>query len=94
MSQYYQLGNTVRLIAQFSDWDGNPVDPALIKIKFYDVYFKKIDEQSVGVGSKIDVGSYYFDYVPDTTGTFIYEWYGEIEGNPSLQRETISIKKY
>lgn len=91
--QYYQLGNTVRLIAQFKDWDGNPVDPVLIKVVFYDTQFKKISEHSIGPANRLDTGSYYFDYVPDTVGTFFYEWYAEIDGLPSLKRASLTVRR-
>jgi hypothetical protein len=93
MKQHIQMGNTVRLTAQFSDWDGNPVDPALIKVKFYDTRFKLLEEHSVGAANKLDVGSYYFDYVPQVPDTIYYEWYAEIDGLPSLKRESLTVRK-
>ena len=89
MSKYYQIGNTVRLISEFKDWDGSLVDPVLIKIILYDSQFRKIEENSIGAANKIEIGKYYFDYVPQITGTIFYEWYGVIDGLPSLKRGTL-----
>lgn len=93
MSQYIQVGNTVRLVAQFYDWDGAPVDPALIKLIFYDAKYTKIDEYSIGPAHKLEPGKYYFDYVTKASGTVFYEWYGEVDGLPTLKRGTFTARQ-
>lgn len=90
MSQV-QSGNTIRLTAQFHDWDGNPIDPSIIKIKFYDRQFNLLEEHSLGSTNREDVGEYYYDYVSESLDIIIYEWYSEIDGLPSLKRDRLTV---
>lgn len=87
----YQKGNTVRLEAQFYDWEDQPVDPTLVKLIIYDYNHIKLDEISIPPSNRLDVGSYYYDYVFSQAGVFVYEWYAEIDGKPSLRRNRFSV---
>ena len=88
-----ERGNTVRLTAQFKDWDEVAVDPTLIKLIIYDSKYTKLNEYIVGVATKLTTGSYYYDYVTTVVADFVYEWYAEIDGLPSLKRSWLSVSK-
>jgi len=87
----YQQGNTVRLQGTFFDWDGSPIDPDLIEVIIYDVQYKKLNEYPIDASNRQDVGKYFLDWIADTVGSFTYEWYAEIDGTPSLQRQRINV---
>jgi hypothetical protein len=89
----YLDGNTVRLTCKFSDWDGAIANPSIVKLIIYNSRYQKINEFSLGPGNKTPDGAFYFDWIPVDTGEFIYEWYAELDGTPSLTRERISIRK-
>lgn len=86
----YQSGNTVRLKAEFKDWNGNNIDPDVIKLIIYDSRYQKLQEIEVPASNKVNVGMYFYDYVFEA-GLFIYEWLATIGGTPSLIRKRISI---
>ncbi|MDW7673791.1 MAG: hypothetical protein SCK28_04555 [Bacillota bacterium] len=88
----YQGGNAIRLTAQFKDWDGENVEPDLVKVIIYDRNYKKLQEHSIGQANRLDTGLFYFDLVINE-GLYVYEWYSEIDGLPSLKRNLISISK-
>lgn len=80
----YQYGNTVRLECTFHEFNGSLVDPDNVKITVYDSRYNKIFE---GNGIRIETGKYFFDYTTEEKEQkCYYEWYGEIEGKPSLKR--------
>jgi hypothetical protein len=87
----YQSGNTVRLSCEFYDFDKEMKDPTIIKLKIYDYKYNLLDEFTNVIRS--EMGKYYFDYVTDVDNkTYIYEWYGELDGTPSLRRGSFITK--
>jgi hypothetical protein len=87
LANKYKSGNTVRLIGEFYDFEGNLIDPQIVKVAIYDYKHNLIQEVVVGQSSKLSKGIYYFDYVTKNgNNKIIYEWYGEIDGRPSLDR--------
>lgn len=87
----YIIGNTVRCTIIFSDFTGEKVDPALVKFITYDKNYNMINEVSIGTENKTATGEYFYDFVvPDKEGIMYYEWYGEIDGKPSISRQQIS----
>jgi len=87
----YQQGNTVRLQGTFYDWDGNLIDPDLVKVIIYDVQYRQLNEYPLDASNRKSVGQYYLDWITDTVGSFTYEMYAEISGTPSLQRQRINV---
>ncbi|MFC3883741.1 hypothetical protein ACFOU2_09610 [Bacillus songklensis] len=87
----YQAGNTVRLAAEFKDWDGENVDPETIKLIIYDYRYNKLDEREIQTENRTSIGAYYYDYIFNE-GEFIYEWLATINRTPSLIRKRISVK--
>lgn len=90
----YQLGNTVRLTAVFKDWANQVVDPTLVKLKVYNSGWALMHDYSLGIEDKLVTGEYYFDYtIPYSyrTKVLYIEWYGEIQGTPSIKRITLNV---
>lgn len=86
----YPYGTTIRLECVFRDFEGNLRDPELVKVKIYDYRYNILIEES---GNKQAEGTYFFDYVtPDKAQQLFYEWYGEIEGKPTLKRGEFSTR--
>ena len=90
--EFVQRGNTARLLATFKDWDDQPIDPASVKVIIFDRKWQKLQDNDLGPGNRLDVGSYFYDFVPDDTGTYYIEWQGRIEGLPSLHRSTVIVR--
>ena len=88
----YQVGNTVRLTAEFRDFDDILTDPTLVKIKFMDGRYTQTLEVTLNSSNRISVGKYKYDYVIplDSDSTIYYEWYAEINGKPSLKRSRLN----
>lgn len=94
ITKTYQTGNTIRFKCQFTDFEGEKVDPNLVKIIFYDYKYNQMENFMLGDGNKISEGEYYFDYIlPSRNNQQIYyEWYAEIGGKPALKRDTFMVK--
>lgn len=90
LSKVYHAGNTVRLQCIFEDFDGIRVDPDVVKISFYDSKYNKLDEVILGTSNQTDVGVYFYHFVTDNEEEkrYVYEWYGELNGLPSLKRSS------
>lgn len=87
----YIIGDTIRCTVSFTNFLGQAVDPQLIKFITYDKWYNKLDEVSIGNQNKNSTGNYYYDFViPSSEGEMYYEWYGEIDGKPSIDRKKIS----
>ena len=88
----YKIGNTIKLEVVFKGWDGSPVDPELVKIIFYNKYYNLIEQHVLGSANRIDTGHYVYYFIPATKEDYIYEWYGEINGQPALNRKPITVR--
>lgn len=89
MNKYYLMGNTLRIIARFRDFDNKLTDPQLVKFILYDHRYNKIEEHVLSDANRIEKGIYFYDYVinnDNKSRTYYYEFYGEIGGKPSLNR--------
>jgi hypothetical protein len=87
----YQYGNTIRFECNFFDFDDANVDPQLIKLIIYSNKYEIIHENILGAGNKVGVGEYFFDYITTKEiQKYYYEWYGEINGTPSIKRGQFS----
>ena len=85
------IGNTVRLKAEFKDFNGEHVSPENVILRIYNAYKKQVGED-IPV-SPSDVGKYQYDYViPGVVGTLYFEFVGTIGGLPVLGRATIDKK--
>jgi hypothetical protein len=93
VSNVYQYGNTVRLECDFFDFDNTSVDTQLVKVVIYDAKYEILSEIVLGEVNRKAVGKYFFDYTSGNTAQkYYYEWYGEIDGTPSLNRGQFATK--
>jgi len=77
----------------FYDFDGDKIDPDMIKITVYNFKRDVLHFQSLGSESRKSIGEYYYDYTTeDKEQKLYYEWYGEINGKPSLKRGEFMTK--
>lgn len=87
----YQYGNTVRFDCVFYDFDGVRIDPEVVKIVVYNSRYEVLLEEMMTTNNKKDTGEYFYDYITESKKQNIfYEWYGEINGKPSLKRGQIT----
>lgn len=87
----YQYGNTVRFDCLFFDFNGDKVNPDLVKIIIYNSRHEILLEEIMKTENQRSIGEYFYDYVTeDKKQTVYYEWYGEINGKPSLKRGQIA----
>lgn len=91
----YKAGNTVRFSCEFKDFANQLADPPLIMFKVYNQRYEQIHTASLGSGEKAGIGNYFYDYTIPSTGytnqKLYYEWYGEVAGNPSLNRGSFKV---
>jgi hypothetical protein len=86
----YQYGNTIRFECVFFNFNNEKVDPETVRIIIYDYRYNSIFES---IGLKKGVGEYFYDYTTEEKEQKLYyEWYGEINGKPSLKRGEIMTK--
>lgn len=96
MMQQYLIGNTLRIVATFYDFDKKLTEPQLVIFKLYDHKYNKTEEIVLGANNRISEGVYYYDHIINAdvmqNMKFFYEFYGEIGGKPSLNRGSFSTK--
>ena len=81
------IGDTVRLKAEFKDFNGELTDIENPKVVVYDSKRKVILDAEP---ERIEEGKYQYDYViPDVIGPLYFEFVGTIGGLPILGRATI-----
>jgi hypothetical protein len=87
--EVFQAGNTVRLQCEFEDFDGNKINPTNVKITFYDTKYNVLQETNLNIGN-IATGTYIYNFITsnEEERRYVYEWYGEINGLPSLKRSS------
>ena len=87
MSNAYQFGNTVRLDCVFYGFDGERINPDLVKLILYNSRYEILKEEFMKTENQRNIGEYFYDYITeDKRQTLYYEWYGEMNGKPSLKR--------
>lgn len=94
-SQIFLAGDTVRCKASFSDWDGIAADPDIVKWIIYDSDYTKIEEHTLSAANKLSAGVYAYDYTIPTSAIgkrFVYEFYGELGGKPSIDRDDFQVR--
>ena len=81
------IGNTVRLKAEFRDFNGELTDIENPRVVVYDSKRKVILDAEP---ERIEEGKYQYDYViPNVIGPLYFEFAGAIEGLPILGRTII-----
>jgi hypothetical protein len=86
---YY--GDTVRLVVNFVDFDGNMIDPTDIELKIYDSNQQLKETITIDNSYKQSTGVYQYDYPTpdDTQDDLIFEFRGMFNGKPILSRGRI-----
>ena len=79
--------DTVRLKAEFRDFDGNLVSPDDVSLVIYDINYEIIEE--IENITPVETGKYEYDYVLEDGATF-FKFEGELDGNPVGERGVIS----
>jgi hypothetical protein len=93
----YQSGNTVRIEAEFKNFTGAYIDPTVVKFIIYDQTYVKMSETALTVGNRQETGKWFYDFTlpvmssGSKKGILYCEWYGEIDGKPSIKRETLEV---
>lgn len=91
----FLCGNTYRVKATFKDFDGQNVDPNIVKFILYDKKYEKINEYVLNSSNKISDGVWFYDYeipMEHIDRKFYYEFYGEIGGKPFINREGFKVE--
>lgn len=85
------IGDTVRLKAEFKDFDGEYISPDDVKLKIYDGSKQVIEEISV---APYEIGKYQCDYtvVGGYPDPFYYEFTGMLGDKPVLGRSELKRK--
>ena len=85
------INNTVRLKAEFRDFDNALVIPDNVKLKIYDGTRNQIGED-INVEPD-ENGVYWYDYVvPEINGRLYFEFVGTLNNNPILGRSVIDVR--
>lgn len=84
-------GQTVRAVNTFYNFDGVPQDPQIVRFKIYDRRYNLLEDFTLTDGNKLDEGKYFYDYITpaEPNQRYIIEFYGEIAGNPTIERQQI-----
>lgn len=91
----FLCGDTVRIKAKFTDFDGVNIDPDIVKLIIYNKNYTKLSEYVLTSANKIDTGIWYYDYtipMEHIDRYFFYEFYGEIGGKPFINREGFKVE--
>ena len=80
------IGDTIKLQAEFYDWNGNPATTTSTVLKIYDIRKAVI---VTATPSLVGTGKYEYQYtIPQLSGnTFYYEFSGTLEGKPIVSRK-------
>lgn len=87
----HQAGNTVRVTGSFFDWTGEAISPEIVKFMVYDDSYNRLAEFDITSENMVQTGVYYCDYVFENPGDYIYEWFSQISGSPSLLRQRVRV---
>ena len=92
MSQIVVSGTAIRVVNTFYNFDNQPQDPDVVKFRVYDSSYKQLGDYILTEENRISEGKYFYDYVTpsERNKTIILEFYGEISGNPTIERKQIT----
>ncbi|KFZ25933.1 MAG: hypothetical protein KQ78_01889 [Candidatus Izimaplasma bacterium HR2] len=92
------IGDTVRLIVEFYDFDGNLIDPTDIVITIENKQREVLIEIPLDAGSKLinsagltQIGKYYYDYTTTEVGLLYYYFQGTINGTTGLRNGSFVV---
>ncbi len=82
--------DTIRLIVQFRDFNGQPINPTDVKLTIYDK--QQVDETITDGIINIEQGNYQYDYTDTTNSDFVFEFSGVFNDKTVLARQEVKIK--
>ncbi|USK86162.1 hypothetical protein [Peribacillus asahii] len=86
-------GDSIRLKVNFKDFAGKAVNPVSLTLTIYDTNQMQIEQFTLDDANKLDVGVYFYDYVPASElNEFIFEFAGSVNNKPILARDTVKVK--
>lgn len=88
----YDVGDTVRLTAQYTDTGGDPTNPNVVRI----IYRDPTGSESTALSGTTDMsnpttGSFYTDLLITTPGT--WRWRSESTGNIVTAEESVFVAR-
>jgi len=86
-----QKFDTVRLVVQFRDFNGNAINPTDVKLTIYDLQEEIIEAITNGIVD-LTQGNYQYDYTDTTGSDFVFEFSGVFNDKPVLARQEVKIK--
>lgn len=90
----FQVGNSVRLSVTYRGYDGAAANPDVgtERLTMYGASLAELLWVVPAASIASDgTGIRHFDWVPTTVGSYIYEWYGLIAGEPTIIRRLVAI---
>ncbi len=81
--------DTVRLIVEFKDFNGNTIVPENVSLKIYDTKQNLIETVTDNIVH--DSTKYYYDYTA-TDSDFIFEFSGFYNNKTVLSRQLVTVK--
>ena len=89
----YQRGDTIKLTCTFVNFSDAPVDPTEVKMIIYDANYNQVSETILDATHRTGTGTYFYNYIADVDKDtrIIYEWFGTIDGTPSIKRGSFKI---
>lgn len=81
--------DTVRLIVEFKDFNGNTIVPENVSLKIYDT--KQVLIETITDGITQLNNQYYYDYTA-TDSDFIFEFSGFYNNKTVLSRQLVTVK--
>jgi len=92
------VGDTVRLIVEFYDFNGDPIDPTSITITVENKQREILLQESItGADHVLNdkglaiPGQYYYDFETTEVGIQYYYFKGTINGTPGLRNGSFSV---
>lgn len=81
------MGDTIRLCAEFRDWNGELSDPDNVELTIYDQNKNKIVTLNP---DKEDTGIYFYDYTIELNDSvpITFEYKGILSGTPATRRKS------
>ena len=83
--------DTVRLVVNFKDFEGNAINPTDVKLKIYvekEAPIETITDEIINLSQ----GHYQYDYTDTVGSDFIFEYSGIFNDKPVLARQAVQIK--
>lgn len=84
------VNDTVRLVAQFRDFNGNAINPDNVKLTIYNKQQEIIETITEGITDNTQ-GNFHYNYVA-TNSDFIFEFSGFFNSKPVLSRQLVQVK--